>query len=125
MDGWLCNVYTLKIAVMADVSWLRDCQVWLGIDGDQHSSREKPSWRGMAYLSSFDIALVLGALSLQSWSLGSDLIGLKESSSSYELELAFSQLSLSPAPDLSVSSALGQPWGLCDEEDGCKASPAA
>ena len=87
-----------------------------------------PSWRGMAYLSSFDIALVLGALSLQSWSLGSDLIGLKESSSSYEEGKFFLiwagtclliASSLSPAPDLSVSSALGQPWGLCDEEDGC------
>lgn len=63
----------------------------------------------MVYLSSFDIALVLGALSLQSWSLGR--IHWPEGKffliwAGTCLLIAF----LSPAPDLSsVSSALGQP----------------
>lgn len=73
-----CVMSMPQIAVMADVSWLRDCQVWLGIDGDQHSSRgEAPlgeAWLILALL----IALVLEALSPQAGLWGSDLIGLEE-----------------------------------------------
>lgn len=79
-----------------------------------------PSWRGMAYLSSFDIALVLGSSFLTElvsgewshWPEGKFFLIWAGTC----LLIAFS---LSLAPDLSVSSALGQPWGLCDEEDGC------
>ena len=42
MDGWLCDVYTLKTAMRADVSRLRDCQVWLGTDGGRPLSWGEP-----------------------------------------------------------------------------------
>ena len=87
-----------------------------------------PSWKGIAYLSLFWHSFGVGSSFLTElvsgershWPEGKFFLIRAET-------CVLIASSLSPAPDLpsgispgvSVSSALGQPWGLCDDEDGC------